>query len=419
VTVALTERDSLTTTLTPAPTAVRTEDEIVAAAEAIRPRLSELAARNDLTGDFPAESIQLIHQAGLLTATVGTRFGGPGIGHVGVQRILHTLGRGDPAAALITSMTLALHQREAAAPVLPADFYRQLLQDSAIAPTLINSLQVEPALGTPSRGGVPAATARRTPDGWKVDAHKIFSTGAPGLRWMLVLATTDEPEPRIGSFIVDATSPGVEIRPTWSAVGMRATRSDDVILRDVSVPAGWLIGATSAATGNVNPPSPGTAIPSVYLGVARAAVDWLVTFLRSRVPANLGHPLLELPRFQDALGEFELQLSTAEALLTLVSAQADEGRPVGRELSWSAKTLANRAAIGVVERAVALIGNPGLSRDNPLERHLRDVLCARVHFPQEDTVLSVLARTVTSRHQEADPALATSVRVPTPSKGSS
>ena len=44
-------------------------------------------------------------------------------------------------------------------------------------------------------------------------------------------------------------------------------------------------------------------------------------------------------------------------------------------------------AISVVERAIALVGNPGLSRHNPLERHYRDVLCSRVHTPQNDSIL--------------------------------
>jgi alkylation response protein AidB-like acyl-CoA dehydrogenase len=41
-----------------------------------------------------------------------------------------------------------------------------------------------------------------------------------------------------------------------------------------------------------------------------------------------------------------------------------------------------------VEQAVALVGNNGLTRKYPLERHYRDVLCARVHTPQDDSVLA-------------------------------
>jgi alkylation response protein AidB-like acyl-CoA dehydrogenase len=51
------------------------------------------------------------------------------------------------------------------------------------------------------------------------------------------------------------------------------------------------------------------------------------------------------------------------------------------------KYLANANAIRAVDIALALIGNPGLSRHHPLERHHRDVLCSRIHTPQDDTVL--------------------------------
>ena len=45
-----------------------------------------------------------------------------------------------------------------------------------------------------------------------------------------------------------------------------------------------------------------------------------------------------------------------------------------------------------VEQAVALCGNHALSRSNPLERHLRDVLCARIHTPQADSALTAAGR---------------------------
>ena len=44
-------------------------------------------------------------------------------------------------------------------------------------------------------------------------------------------------------------------------------------------------------------------------------------------------------------------------------------------------------AIRAVEIALQLSGNHGLSRQNPLERHHRDVLCARIHTPQNDAIL--------------------------------
>jgi alkylation response protein AidB-like acyl-CoA dehydrogenase len=41
-------------------------------------------------------------------------------------------------------------------------------------------------------------------------------------------------------------------------------------------------------------------------------------------------------------------------------------------------------AVAVVEDALSLTGNHGLTRANPLERHYRVVLCGRVHPAHDD-----------------------------------
>ena len=56
------------------------------------------------------------------------------------------------------------------------------------------------------------------------------------------------------------------------------------------------------------------------------------------------------------------------------------------------KYLATSNAIRAVEIGLALIGNPGLSKKNPLERHYRDVLCSRIHTPQNDVICLSLGK---------------------------
>ena len=145
--------------------------------------LAANAERNDRTADFPAEGIRVVHQAGLLTATVARRYGGPGGGLADTARILGALGRGDPSVALISAMTLFTHAAQAAAPTWPDDVYRAALAESAADPVLINALRVEPELGTPARGGLPKTIATNgDQSGWQITGRKIFSTGAEGLR---------------------------------------------------------------------------------------------------------------------------------------------------------------------------------------------------------------------------------------------
>ncbi|WP_199926083.1 acyl-CoA dehydrogenase family protein, partial [Streptomyces sp. NRRL S-495] len=203
---------------------------------ALTAALAERAAEHDRDATFPTEGIALVHRAGLLTATVAERHGGPGHGLADTVRILHALGAGDPAVALVTAMTLFVHAAEAREAHWPDGPLAQLLAESAERPTLVNHVRVEPELGTPVRGGLPATVAERRGDEWELTGRKIFSTGAPALRWLLVWARTDEPEPRVGSFLVRGDLPGITVEPTWDHLGLRASRSDDVLLDAVRVP---------------------------------------------------------------------------------------------------------------------------------------------------------------------------------------
>jgi alkylation response protein AidB-like acyl-CoA dehydrogenase len=173
---------------------------------------------------------------------------------------------------------------------------------------------------------------------------------------------------------------------------MRATRSDDVVFEGVEVPADHAV--------DVRPPAEVAAgldpaiaawnnllVAALYSGVARSARDWLVGYLNERVPTNLGAPLASLPRFQEAVGRIEALLHTNRQLLAGTADDVDAGSEAAVPGSALVKHTATSNAIDAVLLAVSLVGNPGLSRANPLERHLRDVLCSRIHSPQDDTIL--------------------------------
>ena len=117
-------------------------------------------------------------------------------------------------------MTLFAHGLQAQQPTWPEPLYAAAVAESAERPVLINALRVEPELGTPARGGLPATIARRVDDGWSLTGHKIFSTGAEGLTWMVVWARTDEDRARVGGFLVRADSPGITIERTWDHLAL-------------------------------------------------------------------------------------------------------------------------------------------------------------------------------------------------------
>jgi alkylation response protein AidB-like acyl-CoA dehydrogenase len=53
---------------------------------------------------------------------------------------------------------------------------------------------------------------------------------------LAVWARTDDPEPLVGTLVVDADVGDYHVERTWDHLGMRATRSDDVVSDGTVVP---------------------------------------------------------------------------------------------------------------------------------------------------------------------------------------
>jgi alkylation response protein AidB-like acyl-CoA dehydrogenase len=262
---------------------------------------------------------------------------------------------------------------------------------------LINSLRVEPELGSPARGGLPATMIRRTPKGWKLSGHKIFATGAPGLRWMDVWACTEDDPAHVGHVLVRGDAPGIRIVETWDHIGMRATCSHDVLFENVPVAnehvavrplAEWQNADVAQAAWNA------AGMAAIYTGIARAARDWVVDFLRRRVPSGLGAPLATLPRAQEKVGEIEMLLCANARLIGSVATETDCGSPTSPNESALIKTMAIENAVRAVELAASLAGNHAHARANPIERHIRDVRSGRVQAPQADAAHVAAGRSV-------------------------
>jgi alkylation response protein AidB-like acyl-CoA dehydrogenase len=106
----------------------------------------------------------------------------------------------------------------------------------------------------------------------------------------------------------------------------------------------------------------------------------------------LGASLATLPNVQSAVGAIESRLAVNARLLASAAAEVDRGGQVSVGELGLIKRAVTGHAVEAVEAALALTGNHGLSRRNPLERHYRDVLCSRIHTPQDDAVLATAGR---------------------------
>ncbi|GIM91990.1 acyl-CoA dehydrogenase family protein [Paractinoplanes toevensis] len=358
--------------------------------------IASTAAEYDRSGDLPWKGLHVAHRAGLLTATVGKQYGGPGLGPRDVVRILTAIGEGDASVGLLASNSLMSHAGQAARLHWPKAYYDDLLERSKNGPALVNAIRAEPELGAPARGGLPKTTLTRTGDGWVLNGRKAYATGGTGLAYHVVWAVADE---RVGHVIVPADLPGITWIDTWDHLGLRASNTHDVVYEDVRLPADAFVEIPRGPDGVYRDPAAmaGPASfghPAQYVGVARAARAAFAAFARSRIPSSLGKPIAETERIQAVAGEIDLQIVQAETLLHGALLRLEAGDTAFLPELSAVKVAIARSVIAATQTAVAALGNPGLTRHNPLERHLRDALCIRVHPPQEDAVLLAGGRRV-------------------------
>ena len=360
--------------------------------------LAPLCEAHDRDASFPFDALARLHEAGLLGLTVSRAYGGAEAPLSRCVALVEAIAQGCPATALVFAMQLIQQRVVARSPNWPAALKERVGRDAVENGALLNALRVEPGQGSPSRGGLPETTASKAPGGWKLTGRKIYSTGSPGLTWFMVWARTDEAAPRVGMILVPARAPGVTIEPTWDHLGLRASGSHDVVFDGVFVPDDNLADMRPPrAWGRPEPEHTvwnNMLIAALYTGVAMAARDWTAHFLRNRVPSNLGAPLSTLPRMQEAMGKIEALIATNRRLVASAAADYEAGRPPSTVECNLIKVSAAENAIAAVQDCVALTSNHGLSRANPLERHLRDVLCARIHTPQPDVAHVAAGRAV-------------------------
>ncbi len=343
-------------------------------------RLAERAAAADRAGALPQDDVADLRASGYLALASPTAFGGA---HAPLRTVVEaqtTLAAGSAATALVAAMTLMLvgNARDTDAWIDERERLYRLVQEGA----LLNAVASEPAMGSPSHGGLPATELRTGSDGRTLHGHKTWATGGEHLTHLLVLARDGD---RAVQVVVRNHAPGVRWRTTWGdGLSLRASDSHDVTFDDVRVePADVLRLRQGPKVRNVWFT---LLVAATYLGSAVAARDALVAYARERVPSALGHPIAELPALRRGVGEGQVALHVARATLHDAAAAWDARRAGADSDAEIAKVACVQAATRVTEGVLRLAGGEGLGSGLALERHFRDARAGFAHPPSSDAV---------------------------------
>jgi alkylation response protein AidB-like acyl-CoA dehydrogenase len=379
----------------------RNFEDVMAHVQALNVRFAERAPRHDREGTFAFENVEDLRAAGLPRLPVPVALGGDGFTLFQCVQILRHIARADASTALGLAMHFHVVGTLAETRTWPEAAFTRLCQEIVRDGALVNSAASEPEMGSPSRGGLPDTIAVRVPGGFVLSGCKRWVTYAPALRYFLVTAQLDG---GIGVFAVASDAPGLTLIDNWGhSLSLRASGSFDVQLKDVFVLAEWHVEQREAGQpkrGGLPAGWPTCAFAAVYLGVGEGALMALVDYAWQRTPTALGKPIAELPNLQRSVGQMDIALRAARAVLEETTRRWSEHPEARAEMEAdlaTAKHLCTNAAITVTDIALRAAGASGLEPTLPLERYFRDARAGLMHPPQDDRALEVIGKHVLTR----------------------
>jgi alkylation response protein AidB-like acyl-CoA dehydrogenase len=370
--------------------------ELVAlAAEIGRVHLAPNAAAHDREASFPFDSFEALKRAGLLALCVPRAHSGIGADFATFALVVAELGRHCGATALSFTMHLAAS--------MSAGFIADGLDMSAeqradherhramhfgrIAGE--GRLYAQPFSegGAASAGKAAWATVAHPVDGgYRVSGRKIFASLSGAADFYGVLCTLDKPGGTLRDTLylaIPADAPGLQVAGDWDPLGMRGTVSRNLLLNDVFVPHSARLlpeGLYFQATQRF--PHLFTTLSAAYMGIAQAAYDFTVQYLRGELPGMTMVKRRMYPTKQAAVAEMRIKLEQTRALFlqSIRQAHIDPDDDTRHRL-YAAHFSVMENANAICTLGLRTCGGQAMLKSLALERLYRDSRCGSLMLP--------------------------------------
>jgi alkylation response protein AidB-like acyl-CoA dehydrogenase len=351
------------------------------------------AAVHDRDASHPVENYERLREEGFLALTVGEEWGGSGASFLDHTLAYEVLAQGCPSTALAFNMHASVVMPLLESVEVSAETKQRLAELVVRERKLIAGNFSEPVT-TSLIGERPLkARARRAEGGYRITGRKMFASMLEAADFVLVMASPEgATSPSAGIILMlPREAEGRTVDPNWDVLGMRATRSDSLILDECWLPESAAVFRSDDVRrfrhsylnwfwGSYTP---------VYLGVAQAAFDELRRVVHSRQPEGYAQPLAYHPDVRRHIAEMSADLEAAR-LITYHSAWlSDTQGPTAETIAalYRAKYMVGEVVSRITRMALTLGGAHGIFKTSRLEQLFRDGALGPLHPPPSDFCL--------------------------------
>lgn len=368
----------------------------------IKEKFRDKAAYYDKSKNFPYENFELIVKENMHTINLSSEFGGVNLGIEDTCDLIIELAQGCPSTALC----LAMHYYSLGAfkKIMSDEMKNLIFKDlwtgghfftSINQPNiLLNSL-------TNSSENITPIKAKKVSNGYIVSGMMSYVSGCLRAKYIptyCLVKSENDVNNNISMLLLKTDDVGISIEDTWDFSGMRASKSNKVILSNVFVPFDRLIGREGYGIEDsqllffwFN-----LLLASVYYGIAKSAYLHIIDITKSKVDPISKKLISLLPGTQFRIADIKVLLDVAYSQLKN-AAKSIEGLGVDNYNQVYITTLVTKLFISnntnkILEECIKIEGMSSLKEGSLLERLNRDVKALLFHSPQEDLAKEVIGK---------------------------
>jgi alkylation response protein AidB-like acyl-CoA dehydrogenase len=354
------------------------------------------SAEHDRDASHPTENYDRLRKEGFLGLTVSRDLGGQGYNFLDHTIAYEALGQGCPATALAFNMHASVVMPLLESPEVAPETKRMIADMVVRKNTMFGGNFSEPG-HTSLLGERPLTVrARRVDGGYSITGRKMFASMLEAADYVLVLAYPEDATAKFAGtlLMIAPDAPGRSVIADWDTLGMRATRSDSLVLNDCRVPDGAMVYRSD----DIRPFRLAYfnwfwgSYTSVYLGLAVAAYDELRRIVQGRQPFGYAQPLAYHPDVRRHVAELSTDLEAAR-LITYRSAWLYDTQgptPETTAALFRAKYVVGEAVSRITRVGLTLGGAHGIFKGSRMEQLFRDGALAEIQPPPTDFCLWTL-----------------------------
>jgi butyryl-CoA dehydrogenase len=351
--------------------------------------VAPIAAEIDKNHTFPAKTTKRMAELGLLGLTVPDEYEGNPCDNVAYSVAVEELSRVCGTHGVIVSAHISL----GVSPILK---FGTDAQKKKYLPDLASGRKLSAFCLTEAGAGTDAASqqsvAELKGDKYVINGSKVFITNGGVADTFIYFAMTDKSKglKGISAFIVEKGFPGFSVGQLEDKLGICASSTTEIILKDCQVPKENLLGGEGQGFRIAMQTLDGgrIGIASQAVGLAQGALEAAITYAKQRV--QFGKPISANQGIQWMLADMATRTEAARQLTRHAALAKDTKDRYSLEAA-TAKLFAAEAAMWVTTKAVQVHGGIGYTRSYPVERFMRDAKITEIYEGTSEVQRMVIA----------------------------